>query len=160
MAAQHGLLEEASRLFDDGTLRHTMRESYGPLNADNLRKAHAMLESGRMIGKLVLSGIKYRRSTTRGPLILSPYRSGSPFSQGRYSLLNSMRSPSGGWSARHSLNNRPGPRIAEVLLLQLHEAVPRTVIVCVISRPKRSASCSRWRPKASWRASSTSEKSW
>ena len=58
MAAQHDLLEEASRLFDDGTLRHTMRESYGPLNADNLRRAHAMLESGRMIGKLVLSGIE------------------------------------------------------------------------------------------------------
>jgi NADPH2:quinone reductase len=58
MAAQGDLLEEASRLFDDGTLRHTMRENYGPLNAASLRKAHAMLESGRMIGKLVLSGIE------------------------------------------------------------------------------------------------------
>jgi NADPH2:quinone reductase len=58
MAAQGDLLEEASRLFDDGTLRHTMRENYGPLGAANLRKAHAMLESGRMIGKLVLSGIE------------------------------------------------------------------------------------------------------
>jgi NADPH2:quinone reductase len=58
MAAQHDLLEKAARLFDDGTLRHTMRESYGPLDADNLRKAHATLESGRMIGKLVLSGIE------------------------------------------------------------------------------------------------------
>jgi NADPH2:quinone reductase len=58
MAAQHDLLEEASRLFDDGTLRHTLREHYGPLNAANLRRAHATLESGRMIGKLVLSGIE------------------------------------------------------------------------------------------------------
>jgi NADPH2:quinone reductase len=57
MQAQHDLLEEAARLLDDGTLRHTMRESYGPLDAGNLRKAHATLESGRMIGKLVLSGI-------------------------------------------------------------------------------------------------------
>jgi NADPH:quinone reductase len=58
MAAQHDLLEEAARLFDDGTLRHTLREHYGPLNAANLRRAHARLESGRMIGKLVLSGIE------------------------------------------------------------------------------------------------------
>jgi NADPH2:quinone reductase len=57
MQAQHDLLEETARLIDGGTLRHTMRESYGPLNAENLRKAHAALESGRMIGKLVLSGI-------------------------------------------------------------------------------------------------------
>jgi NADPH2:quinone reductase len=58
MAAQHDLLEEAARLFDDGTLRHTLRENYGPLNAANLKRAHATLESGRMIGKLVLSGIE------------------------------------------------------------------------------------------------------
>jgi zinc-binding alcohol dehydrogenase family protein len=56
MRAQHDLLEETARLIDEGTLRHTMRENYGPLNAENLRKAHAALESGRMIGKLVLSG--------------------------------------------------------------------------------------------------------
>jgi len=31
-----------------------MKEHYGPLNAENLRRAHATLESGRMIGKLVL----------------------------------------------------------------------------------------------------------
>ena len=57
MRAQHDLLAETARLIDEGTLRHTMRENYGPLNAENLRKAHAALESGRMIGKLVLGGI-------------------------------------------------------------------------------------------------------
>ncbi len=57
MRAQHDLLAEAARLIDEGTLRHTMRDSLGPLNAENLHKAHAALESGRMIGKLVLSGI-------------------------------------------------------------------------------------------------------
>jgi NADPH:quinone reductase len=56
MAAQHDILDEAARLLEDGTLRHTMREHYGPLNAENLRRAHARLESGRMIGKLVLGG--------------------------------------------------------------------------------------------------------
>jgi len=57
LRAQHDLLAETARLIDGGTLRHTMRENYGPLNAENLRKAHAALESGRMIGKLVLGGI-------------------------------------------------------------------------------------------------------
>lgn len=58
MQAQHDILEEAARLLGDGTLRHTMRQHYGPLNAENLRRAHATIESGRMIGKLVLSGIE------------------------------------------------------------------------------------------------------
>jgi hypothetical protein len=34
---------------------------------------------------------------------LSPYFSGCPVSHGRYSLANSMRSPSGGCDERHSL---------------------------------------------------------
>ncbi|HYO12641.1 MAG TPA: zinc-binding alcohol dehydrogenase family protein [Thermoanaerobaculia bacterium] len=57
MAAQHDILEKTARLLEDGTLRHTMREHYGPLSAETLRRAHAMLESGRMIGKLVLGGM-------------------------------------------------------------------------------------------------------
>ncbi|MDO8272463.1 MAG: zinc-binding alcohol dehydrogenase family protein, partial [Gammaproteobacteria bacterium] len=36
-------------------LRHTRTEHYGPLNAANLLKAHAKLESGTMVGKLVLN---------------------------------------------------------------------------------------------------------
>lgn len=58
MQAQHDILEETARLLDDGTLRHTMKEDFGPLNAESLRKAHARLESGQMIGKLVLGGIE------------------------------------------------------------------------------------------------------
>jgi NADPH2:quinone reductase len=57
MQEQHKLLEETARLLDEGTLRHTMRENFGPLNAANLRKAHAALEAGHTIGKVVLSGI-------------------------------------------------------------------------------------------------------
>ncbi len=57
MQAQHDLLEETARLLDEGTLRHTMREDLGPLNAANLRKAHAAIEAGHTIGKLVLGGI-------------------------------------------------------------------------------------------------------
>lgn len=58
MQAQHDILEETARLLDEGTLRHTMKEDFGPLNAENLRRAHARVESGRMIGKLVLGGIE------------------------------------------------------------------------------------------------------
>jgi NADPH:quinone reductase len=57
LQVQHDILEETARLLEDGTLRHTMKEHYGLLNAANLRRAHATLESGRMIGKLVLGGM-------------------------------------------------------------------------------------------------------
>lgn len=57
MQEQHHLLNEAARLLDEGILRTTQTEHYGPLTAENLRQAHAKLETGSMIGKLVLSGI-------------------------------------------------------------------------------------------------------
>jgi NADPH:quinone reductase-like Zn-dependent oxidoreductase len=57
MQEQHNLLNETARLIDEGVLRTTMTEHYGPLTAGNLRKAHTRLETGSMIGKLVLSGI-------------------------------------------------------------------------------------------------------
>ena len=46
-----------ARLRDKGTLRHTVNEQIGPLSAENLRIAHAKVESGTMVGKLVLDGI-------------------------------------------------------------------------------------------------------
>jgi hypothetical protein len=57
MQEQHELLDEAGRLFDKNILKTTLTENYGPLTAENLRKSHAKIESGSMIGKLVLSGI-------------------------------------------------------------------------------------------------------
>jgi zinc-binding alcohol dehydrogenase family protein len=56
LAAQHRILDEVSALVDAGVLRTTFREDYGPINATNLKRAHAALESGRSIGKIVLSG--------------------------------------------------------------------------------------------------------
>lgn len=56
MIAQHQLLTEVARLIDAGTLRTTVGEVIGPINAVNLRRAHAQLEGGRTIGKLVLVG--------------------------------------------------------------------------------------------------------
>jgi zinc-binding alcohol dehydrogenase family protein len=56
MIEQHKLLTEVARLIDAGTLRTTVGEDLGKINAGNLRRAHQMLEEGRAIGKLVLSG--------------------------------------------------------------------------------------------------------
>ena len=41
---------------DGGKLRGILRETLRPINAENLKRAHAKLESGTMIGKLVLQG--------------------------------------------------------------------------------------------------------
>ncbi len=56
MQAQHELLDEVARLIDQGTLRTTLGEHYGQINASNLRRAHALLESGKARGKIVLEG--------------------------------------------------------------------------------------------------------
>ena len=41
-------------LVDAGQLRTTSAEVIGPINAANLRRAHAQIETGRTIGKVVL----------------------------------------------------------------------------------------------------------
>jgi len=53
---QHHLLNEVARLLDEGILKSTLTESFKPITAENLRKAHAKVETGDMVGKLVLSG--------------------------------------------------------------------------------------------------------
>jgi NADPH2:quinone reductase len=56
IAAQGVLLNEVARLVDSGTLRTTLGENFGPINAANLKRAHALIESGRARGKVVLEG--------------------------------------------------------------------------------------------------------
>jgi len=56
IAEQGALLNEVARLVDAGTLRTTFAESFGTINAANLRRAHALLETGRARGKIVLEG--------------------------------------------------------------------------------------------------------
>lgn len=56
MIEQHKLLNHVAELVDAGRIRTTLSETLGPINAANLKKAHAMIESGRTKGKLVLSG--------------------------------------------------------------------------------------------------------
>ena len=56
MIAQHHILESVAKLIESGALVTTLNQVLKPIDAENLRKAHAQLESGNTIGKLVLSG--------------------------------------------------------------------------------------------------------
>ena len=56
MARQHEILNRVAELIDAGTLRSTANEHFGRIDAANLRRAHALLESGRAQGKIVLEG--------------------------------------------------------------------------------------------------------
>lgn len=56
MLEQHHLLDRVAELIDDGTLKTTLGEHFGAINANNLRRAHALLESGTARGKIVLEG--------------------------------------------------------------------------------------------------------
>jgi zinc-binding alcohol dehydrogenase family protein len=56
MIEQHKLLDQVADWLDAGKLRGTLKETLSPISAANLRKAHEKLESGGMIGKLVLHG--------------------------------------------------------------------------------------------------------
>jgi zinc-binding alcohol dehydrogenase family protein len=56
MMRQHELLKELAELVDSGKIRSTLAEHYAVINAENLRRAHALIESGRARGKIVLAG--------------------------------------------------------------------------------------------------------
>lgn len=56
MIGQHRLLNEVAALVDAGLIRTTLAERFGTINADNLKRAHALLESGKARGKVVLEG--------------------------------------------------------------------------------------------------------
>jgi len=55
---QHGLLNRVSELLDHGPLVSTVNNHLGPLTIENLKEAHRLQESGKVIGKNVLDGIK------------------------------------------------------------------------------------------------------
>jgi NADPH2:quinone reductase len=41
---------------DRGVIRTTLRQIGGPIDAARLKQAHALIESGKAIGKVVLEG--------------------------------------------------------------------------------------------------------
>jgi zinc-binding alcohol dehydrogenase family protein len=53
---QHELLNRVASLIDSGVLRTTLNETFGTINAANLRRAHKLLETNRARGKIVLEG--------------------------------------------------------------------------------------------------------
>lgn len=55
---QAEILDEVASLIDAGTLRSTATETLGAINVENLRAAHALLETGTARGKLVLDGFE------------------------------------------------------------------------------------------------------
>lgn len=56
MSEQGKLLAEVSRLVEQGQIRTTLAEHFGSINASNLKRAHALVESNRAKGKIVLEG--------------------------------------------------------------------------------------------------------
>lgn len=56
MIKQHEMLNRVAGLIDEGTLITTLGENIGVINAANLRRAHALVESHKAIGKIVLAG--------------------------------------------------------------------------------------------------------
>jgi NADPH:quinone reductase len=56
IAEQHALLDKVADLVDGGKIRTTVAEHFGKINAENLKRAHALLESGKARGKIVLEG--------------------------------------------------------------------------------------------------------
>lgn len=56
MIEQHKLLTKIAELVDGGKIRTTLTETMGTINAANLKKAHALIESGTAKGKIVLAG--------------------------------------------------------------------------------------------------------
>jgi len=56
MIRQHEILNDVADLIDSGAIRATATQNLGGITAANLRRAHALIESGHTVGKIVLSG--------------------------------------------------------------------------------------------------------
>lgn len=56
MVRQHALLNEVAMLIETGRIRTTLTGVLGTINAANLKTAHALIETNRTKGKLVLAG--------------------------------------------------------------------------------------------------------
>ena len=56
MAEQGSILNQLADLVDTGAVRSTLHQAFSPINAAHVLSAHRILESGKAIGKIVLSG--------------------------------------------------------------------------------------------------------
>ncbi|WP_246797576.1 zinc-binding alcohol dehydrogenase family protein [Burkholderia perseverans] len=55
IARQHALLRRVAQLVDRGDLKHTLTQRIDGINAASLIQAHALVEAGDMIGKVVVA---------------------------------------------------------------------------------------------------------
>lgn len=56
MSVQGDILREIAKLIEAGKIRTTLTDTFGTINAANLKRAHQLLESGKARGKIVLEG--------------------------------------------------------------------------------------------------------
>ncbi|KCX83038.1 zinc-binding dehydrogenase family protein, partial [Acinetobacter baumannii 940793] len=56
MEKQSALLNEVSKLVDEGKIKTTVTQVLSPINAENLTRVHEQIESGSTKGKIVLHG--------------------------------------------------------------------------------------------------------
>ncbi len=56
MAEQGKLLDEVAGLVDAGQIKTTLTETLSPINAATLKQAHALIETGKARGKIVIEG--------------------------------------------------------------------------------------------------------
>ncbi|WP_118137664.1 zinc-binding alcohol dehydrogenase family protein [Oceanicella sp. SM1341] len=56
IAQQGEILDTVADMIDTGKVKSTATETFGTINAENLKRAHALIESGKAKGKIVLEG--------------------------------------------------------------------------------------------------------
>ncbi|WP_261815379.1 zinc-binding alcohol dehydrogenase family protein [Vibrio gallicus] len=56
MQQQHVILDKVANMIDAGQIKTTLGEHFGTINAQNLKRAHGLLESMQARGKIVLEG--------------------------------------------------------------------------------------------------------
>ncbi len=59
MIEQHNILNRLAQLVDEGKIQSTLTEKLEPITAANLREAHKKVESGKMVGKIVLANFPF-----------------------------------------------------------------------------------------------------
>ena len=58
MISQHYILNQIADMIDNGELKTTVTKRLSPINSINIKEAHRLLETGRTIGKIVISNSK------------------------------------------------------------------------------------------------------
>ena len=55
LEAQHRALARVAELVDEGRVQSTLTQTLRPLDAETLREAHRIVETGHAVGKIVVA---------------------------------------------------------------------------------------------------------